>query len=75
LLSFAWQGGFLRQALIGLVRTALSDYRKVRDELGVAQYGEAEMLELLGDCGFAAERRARNIGHNQSRMTFVATPA
>jgi SAM-dependent methyltransferase len=75
LLSFAWQGGFLRQALIGLVRTALSDYRKVRDELGVAQYGEAEMLELLGDCGFAAERRAQNMGHNQSRMTFVATPA
>jgi SAM-dependent methyltransferase len=75
LLAFAWQGGFLRHAVIGLARTALSEYRKIRDELGLAQYGEAEMLELLRDLGFMAERRERNIGHNQSRMTFVATPA
>ena len=72
LLSFAWQGGFVRHALVGLVRTALSDYRKLRDELGLAQYSEAEMLELLRDCGFAAERRPQNVGHNQARMTFVA---
>ena len=71
LLSFAWQGGFVRHALVGLVRTAVSDYRKLRDELGLAQYSEAEMLELLRDCGFAAERRPQNIGHNQARMTFV----
>jgi hypothetical protein len=58
--------------LIGLARTAVSDYRKLRDELGLAQYSEAEMLELLRDCGFAAERRPQNIGHNQARMTFVA---
>jgi SAM-dependent methyltransferase len=75
LLSFAWRGGFLRHALIGLVRTALSEYRKIRDELGLAQYGETEMLELLRDCGFVAERRAQNIGHNQSRMAFVAKRA
>ena len=75
LLSFAWRGGFLRHALIGLVRTALSDYRKIRDELGLAQYGETEMLELLRDCGFVAERRAQNIGHNQARMAFVAKRA
>jgi len=74
LLSFAWRGGFVRHALVGLVRTALSDYRKVRDELGLAQYSEAEMLELLRDCGFSAERRPENIGHNQARMTFVARP-
>ncbi len=72
LLSFAWQGGFLRSALVGLGRTALSDYRKIRDEIGLAQYGEAEMLEILDEAGFAAERSARNLGHNQARMTFVA---
>jgi hypothetical protein len=33
------------------------------------------MIELLRDRGFAAERRAANIGHNQSRMTFLARPA
>jgi ubiquinone/menaquinone biosynthesis C-methylase UbiE len=75
LLSFAWTGGFLKAALAGLVRTALSDYRKVRDELGFAQYDEAEMLEILSEGGFAAERRARNFGHNQARMTFIARPA
>jgi SAM-dependent methyltransferase len=74
LLSFAWQGGFLAAAVRGLARTALSDYRKVRDELGFAQYEEAEIVDILDDCGFAATRRARNLGHNQNRMTFVAAP-
>jgi ubiquinone/menaquinone biosynthesis C-methylase UbiE len=72
LLGFAWQGGFVVPALAGLVRTALSDYRKLRAELGLTQYGEAEMLEILRERGFAPERRARNIGHNPSRMTFLA---
>ena len=72
LLSFAASGGFLKSALVGLVRTALSDYRKVRDELGFAQYDEAEMLEILSEAGFAAKRRERNFGQNQARMTFVA---
>jgi SAM-dependent methyltransferase len=75
LLSFAWQGGFLKDALTGLARTAVSDYRTLREELGLAQYGEAEMIELLDDMGFTAERRRPNIGHNQARMTFVAQPA
>jgi SAM-dependent methyltransferase len=75
LLSFAWQGGFLKDALIGLARTAVSDYRTLREELGLAQYGEAEMIELLDDMGFMAERRRPNIGHNRARMTFVAQPA
>jgi len=75
LLSFAWQGGFLKSALIGLVRTALSDYRKIREELGLSRYSEAEMIEILREAGFAAERRRQNMGHNQARMTFVARSA
>ena len=74
LLSFAWRGGFLKDALVGLARTAGSDYRTLRDELGLAQYDEAEMIEMLSDLGFAPERRRPNIGHNQARMTFVAQP-
>jgi SAM-dependent methyltransferase len=74
LLSFAWQGGFVKDALVGLVRTALSDYRKFRDELGLSRYSEAEIVEILGEAGFSAERRRQNLGHNQSRMTFVARP-
>lgn len=74
LLSFAFAGGFLKSAVVGLARTAVSDYRKLRNELGLTRYGEAEMVELLRDHGFNAERQARNLGHNQARMTFVATP-
>jgi SAM-dependent methyltransferase len=74
LLSFAGKGGFLGAAIVGLARTALSDYRRLRKEIGLAQYEEGEMLELLADSGFSAERRSHNIGHNQGRMTFVARP-
>jgi SAM-dependent methyltransferase len=75
LLGFAWQGGFLARALLGLVRTALSDYRKIRNALGLTTYGEGDMIALLRREGFTAERRAKNIGHNQARMTFEARPA
>lgn len=74
LLSFAWQGGFLFSALAGLARTALSDYRKIREEIGLAHYSEAEMTDILRDAGFSAERMKRNLGHNPSRMTFMARP-
>lgn len=74
LLGFAWRGGFLRAALLGLVRTALSDYRTLRNELGLTGYDEAEMLDTLRARGYAAARRPRNIGHNPARMTFEAVP-
>ena len=59
LLTFAWAGGFRPKRLAGLARTAVSEYRKIREELGLSQYGEAEMIELLGDLGYTAERRGR----------------
>ena len=61
-----------RAALLGFVRTALSDYRKLRGELGFTTHEEAEMLALLSRHGFAAERSHPNFGHNQARMTFSA---
>jgi hypothetical protein len=33
------------------------------------------MLDKLKKAGFAAERAAHNIGHNQRRMTFQARTA
>lgn len=74
LLSFAMKGGFLIPALTGLVRTAWSDYRRLRTELGLSQYGEAEMIDLLQVEGFSAERATENMGHNPARMTFLARP-
>jgi SAM-dependent methyltransferase len=74
LLRFARSGGFLTAALVGLVRTALSDYRKLRTELGLSTYSETELLSLLADGGFRAERVHPNFGHNQGRMAFRAAP-
>jgi SAM-dependent methyltransferase len=74
LLGFAWKGGFTARAVLGLVRTALSDYRKIRNALGLSTYAEGEMIALLRAEGFSAERLSKNIGHNQARMTFAARP-
>jgi SAM-dependent methyltransferase len=74
LLRFARAHGFLQDALIGLVRTALSDYRQLRSKIGLQRYDEAEVISKLQAAGFVAARAKENIGHNPTRMTFVATP-
>ena len=73
LLRFARRGGFLMPALGGLVRTAFSDYGRIRKSLGFSMYREAEYVELLGRHGLSAQRVLPNFGHNQARMTFAAT--
>jgi ubiquinone/menaquinone biosynthesis C-methylase UbiE len=75
LLRFARAHGFLRDALLGLVSTALSDYRQLRSRVGLQRYGEDEMLAKLAASGFAGSRAPTNIGHNPWRMTFVARQA
>lgn len=72
LLRFGLKGGFFTAALLGLVRTALSDYSRIRTTLGFSTYTEAEFLALLGAHGFTARRVRPNFGHNQARMTFRA---
>jgi ubiquinone/menaquinone biosynthesis C-methylase UbiE len=75
LLHFAQTNGFLKDALKGLISTALSDYRHLRTRVGLQRYGETEMIEKLGAAGFVASRAQYNIGHNPWRMTFVARQA
>ena len=72
LLGFAWRGGFLTAALAGLVRTAFSDYRKLRAQLGLATYTAEDAMALMREAGFADVRRDANFGHNPHRMTFKA---
>ena len=75
LLRFAATHGFLRDAVIGLVSTALSDYRSLRARVGLQRYSETEMVKKLAAAGFTASRAHVNIGHNPWRMTFVARHA
>jgi SAM-dependent methyltransferase len=72
LVRYAAANGFLAAALIGLVRTALSPYRRLRSQLGIARYSEVQFRKILQEAGFAAERLARNVEHNRARMTFRA---
>jgi ubiquinone/menaquinone biosynthesis C-methylase UbiE len=72
LLNFGLKGGFAGAAVKGLVKTALSDYRKLRGELGFTMHNEYDFLAMLSRHGFSAERKHPNFGHNQARMTFVA---
>jgi SAM-dependent methyltransferase len=74
LLRYAAKHGFLGAALIGLAKTTVSPYRKIRSTLGIAQYTQAQFTQKLTDAGFAAERLARNMEHNPARMTFRGKP-
>lgn len=75
LLRYAAKNGFLIASLVGLAKTVVSPYRKIRNSLGIAQYTEAQFMRKLTDAGFVAERLARNMEHNPARMTFRARPA
>jgi len=75
LLRFAAKHGFLKDALTGLLSTALSDYRQLRSSIGLQRYSETDIIAKLASVGFTASRTHQNIGHNPWRMTFVARPA
>jgi SAM-dependent methyltransferase len=72
LLRFGAANGFFWAATSGLMRIFASDYLRLKKTVGLSHYTEVAMLEKLKRAGFAAERAARNIGHNQRRMTFLA---
>jgi SAM-dependent methyltransferase len=74
LLRFAAAHGFLGAALVGLARTLTSDYARLRARLGLTRYDAQAMLAKLAAAGYSAERAPRNVGHSQSRMTFLARP-
>ena len=75
LLRGAARCGCLRDAMLGLLSTALSDYRQLRSRIGLQRYSEDEIISKLARAGFTASRAPFNIGHNQYRMTFVARPS
>jgi len=72
LVRYAAANRFLGAALLGLARTALSPYRRLRNQLGIARYTQAAFLAKLQAAGFTAERLSRNVEHNPARMTFRA---
>jgi SAM-dependent methyltransferase len=71
LLRFGAANGFFLAAVHGLFRTVLSDYWRLRSTIGLARYDEGAITAKLATHGFAAARAPRNLGHNQTRTTFV----
>jgi ubiquinone/menaquinone biosynthesis C-methylase UbiE len=70
LLHFAWQEQFMTEAMIGLMRTFLSDYRKIRAAYGLTRYSSQDIETIGARLGLRTQRTALNIGHDQGRMTF-----
>jgi SAM-dependent methyltransferase len=75
LLRFGWRDGFFCAAVLGLVRTLFSDYRRLRTKVGLTRYGEQEMADRLAAAGFKVSRAASNLGHLTTRMTFLGRKA
>jgi len=75
LLDFGRREGFLLAACTGLVRTFFSNYREVRAALGLQQFEAEAIIHRLAAHGLAAHRHHPNLGHNQSRMAFLAVRA
>lgn len=74
LLLSAARHGFFFAALAGLASTLVSDYRRLRQQIGLTTYRESEIVALLERAGYRAQRRPRNFGFNQGRMTVIAEP-
>jgi SAM-dependent methyltransferase len=74
LLRYAAANGFFVAALIGLARTAVSPYSRLRRRLGVTRYTQSAFTQKLEAAGFTAGRLPRNLEHNAARMTFQALP-
>lgn len=75
LLAGAARHGYLLAALRGLVATFFSPYRKLRRDIGLTTWSEADMVNELKAYGFAATRLPRNIGFSPLRMLIRAVPA
>jgi SAM-dependent methyltransferase len=72
LLRFALANGFTGAAVLGLMRTLLSDYGRLRARVGLTRYEDSALLQKLAAAGFFAVRAPVNIGHNQARTTYLA---
>jgi SAM-dependent methyltransferase len=74
LLRYAWSNGFLIAAFLGLARTVLSPYRRIRAQLGITTYTEPEITSRIDAAGFKTERLPFNFEHQPARISFIAKP-
>ena len=74
LLRFGAARGFFFGAVIGLIRTVLSDYWRLRTRYGLTRYGEAAMTEKLTAAGFVRAARATQYRPQSGAHGILARP-
>jgi SAM-dependent methyltransferase len=74
LLTTGARHGFLLAALGGLATTLVSDYRRLRQRIGLTIYSEAEIHDALRQAGFTAAAHSHNLGFHPARRTYLARP-
>lgn len=73
LMRFAYAGGFVPAAVVGLAKTYRSPYRAARQRLGLSTWSRDDMLAMLSEAGLVPQLLARNIGHSHTRYSILAT--
>jgi SAM-dependent methyltransferase len=74
LLTFAAQNGFLLAALGWLAHAFTSDYRQLRERLGLTTWEAEELAGVLSGVGLRPQRQPVNVGEHPNRMTLLASP-
>jgi SAM-dependent methyltransferase len=72
LLALARRSGFVLQAILGLIATYFSPYRRLRKAIGLTSYSVDAMLAKLAAAGLSARRLPANVGPSAHRLCFLA---
>src|SRR5262249_18918955 len=72
LIRFGAANGFLGATLVGLARTLVSDYWRLRFDLGLSRYSEAAMIAKLAAGGFFAAPAPPHITPHRPRCGLAA---
>lgn len=70
LLRSGWQHGYFLAAMASLLATFFSDYRNLRQRLGLTTYRPDQILALLGEFGLDSRQLPQNIGFSRHRLAF-----
>ncbi|MBV8537591.1 MAG: class I SAM-dependent methyltransferase [Alphaproteobacteria bacterium] len=71
LLLFAARNEFLLSAIVGLMATFLSPYRKLRQRQGLSWYSASDLNRALADSGFSGEMLPANIAPSRHRRSYL----
>jgi ubiquinone/menaquinone biosynthesis C-methylase UbiE len=71
LLRFGLSEGFFLAALVGMLSTFASPYRRLRREMGFSRYTPKEILHLLEGQGFSGESLPVNVAPSRQRRSYL----